>query len=133
MIIVDLPIRLVPKPRGGLGKYGNMTHYANNYGQWQTETARILKSTGFEMPETFTVLSLRIFLCGRGRPDVENMVGAWQDLLVKHGYLKDDNFIHLPEIHAKATKSTRDRLKFFICLDREDWIDLVTNYEEYCR
>ncbi|MBW4633579.1 MAG: RusA family crossover junction endodeoxyribonuclease [Iphinoe sp. HA4291-MV1] len=134
MIIVDLPIKVVSKPRGKKGKAGNITHYKNgSYGEWQQQTARILRGTGFQMPEKFYCLSFRFFIAGRGRPDVDNRVGAWQDLLKEYNYIKDDNYLEIPEIHAKASRASRDRFIFFVCEDQAEWHELILNYDKYTK
>lgn len=95
------------KPRGQLGKFGNMTHSSGNYRKFQQEVYERLTELTFAIPGDFFALAY-IFYMGRkkGRAnDVGNMVGAIEDVLVKYKYLKDDSWLHLPRAWQEAVAS----------------------------
>lgn len=97
------------KPRGQLGKFGNMTHSSGNYRQFQQEIYERLTELNFSIPGEFFSLAY-IFYMGkkRGRAnDVGNMVGALEDVLVKFEFLRDDSWLHLPRAWQEALASDR--------------------------
>jgi hypothetical protein len=45
-----------PKPRGGIGRYGNMTHSSKGYRQWQTKFLESLYNSANQFPGDFHCL-----------------------------------------------------------------------------
>lgn len=101
-------IPIVPKPRGQLNKYGKMTHALNGYGQWKKDCIRIINASDLQiLPGYFGfVYHLKIKpKCGQ-QPDCSNLIGSFEDALVKSGRLKDDNWRVIPYFAVFASEST---------------------------
>ncbi|XAI95745.1 RusA [Dolichospermum phage Dfl-JY23] len=85
-----------PKPRGGIGRYGNMTHSSKGYRQWQSKFLESLSKTN-SFPKDFHCLIFFFYIKPKpGQPpDLENLQGGIQDTLKKTGCIKDDNYKHI--------------------------------------
>ncbi|AND75665.1 RusA [Nostoc phage A1] len=91
------PFAAFPKPRGGIGRYGNMTHSSKGYRQWQQKFLESLSnyhSSEKSFPIDFHCLIFFFYIKPkRGQPpDLENLQGAIQDTLKKAGCITDDNY-----------------------------------------
>jgi Holliday junction resolvase RusA-like endonuclease len=106
----------VSKPRGQIGKYGNITHSSGGYRKFQQEVAERLRDMRFSIPGDFYALGY-VFMMAKKRGhlnDVGNMKGAIEDILVKEKYLKDDNWRHLPRAWEQAEESNRFSITLII-------------------
>lgn len=100
------------KPRGGLGKYGNMTHSLNGYREWQREFALRLKSVNFSLENHYAIM-YRLILSKRkrGRPqDVTDMIGALEDVFVQYNFIKDDNWRRIPRYWGEAIQGGEESI-----------------------
>ncbi|QLF85069.1 RusA [Nostoc phage YongM] len=82
------------KPRGGIGRYGNMTHSSKGYRQWQQKFLESLYNSNHPFPSDFHCLVFFFYIKPKSGhpPDLENLQGGIQDTLVKMGCIKDDNY-----------------------------------------
>ncbi|AND75569.1 RusA [Nostoc phage N1] len=91
-----------PKPRGGVGKYGNMTHSSKGYRQWQERFKISLYGSRHPFPSKFHGLVFFFYIKPKpGQPpDLENYQGAIQDTLVLLDLMEDDNYKILGRYHT---------------------------------
>lgn len=99
------------KPRGQIGKFGNMTHSIGRYRDFQKELDYKLKLTQFSIPVGFYALAYVLFMGKKiGRPnDVDDMVGAIKDVFVRFEYIKDDSYKHIPRFWSEAVESSNPK------------------------
>lgn len=119
---VTLPIPIKSKPRGGLGKYGNMTHSANDYRQWQELAFEALQKSGFKIPQKWNRICFKFYIKPRRghKFDGGNIQGAVEDVFVQGHYLKDDNVDYIPRYMGDAVVSDKDCIEVFFCETKQD-------------
>ena len=103
--LTTLPI--VPKPRGQLNKQGKMTHALNGYGDYRKQIDKVLRVSGFRiLPNYFAfIYHIKVKPKPGQQPDCSNLIGSFEDAMVKGGYLKDDNWRMIPNAMFIATES----------------------------
>lgn len=120
--------RLIPKPRGAIGKQGHMTHSMYGYRDWQASIINSLSSNGFKwLPNAYYLYDIEIS-SKRGRPpDLSNLIGSWEDVLVKAGYIQDDNWKFINRFYTQGrfvqSLGVNPRLNFY----------QTDNLEMYCK
>ena len=125
--VVNIPIVPKSKPRGQIGKYGNMTHSMGDYMDWQKQFYWFLSTTDFAIPSDLyaIVYYFRMVKKGGQPPDLDNQIGAVNDVLVKYEYLKDDNWKIIPRQFAFATSSNKSSIGIYTCQNKEELIHII--------
>lgn len=132
---VTLLIPITQKPRGKLGKYGNITHSIGDYRIWQKTFIDYLE--GIKLNKTANplyALAVIGFLRPRkGRPsDTSNFLGAVEDALVKGKFIKDDNYKILPRVYGEiipVTKAEPERIIMFFMKNKGEFNYFFGNIE----
>lgn len=129
---VHIPFEQKPKPRGGIGKHGNMTHQLNDYSGFQRMFISMLKSTSFQIPPDFHALIFKYNLKPkRGKaPDLSNMQGFIEDALVKSGYLKDDNWKILSRYYTFGVLAEESSIDLFCVMSQIELIHVIKKYDQ---
>lgn len=124
----QIAITPMSKPRGQLGKFGNLTHSVGRYREFQKEIEYKLRLTNFSIPVGFFALAYVLFMGKkRGRAnDVGNMIGALEDVFVKYEYIKDDSYKHLPRFWSEAVESRNHKHFSIVIFTMEVEKDLET-------
>lgn len=125
--MIKLTLNLAPysKPRGQLGKHGNMTHSADAaYRDWQVAFRAKLKNLYPQpFPKFFCIVYIfYIATSKKGRSqDIDNMVGAVNDALTPvegdkfGGWLKDDSWRYVPRIWTDTLPGIKSKIILCIC------------------
>lgn len=126
-IKLSINIELKPKPRGQLGKYGNMTHSIGHYRQWQSAFVRAVKQTNFLIPSDFyaIIFHFRILPKPGRAPDLSNLQGAVEDALVKSNYLKDDNWKILSRYYTQGSLSDTNKIDLYIAESKKEFLFII--------
>lgn len=119
-----LPIPKRAKPRGGIGKYGNMTHCTGGYREWQDDGIKLLRC--LNVPKVENIYSLHITFYKKGRGDLDNLAGGVMDLLVKSGVIDDDDWSTIPNLIIKTNSEKKDQIDIYFCQNREESIKLFS-------
>lgn len=130
MKIYHIPHQLKAKPRGQLGKYGNMTHSLNGYREWQISIAYNLRKIEFSIPNNFYGLVFVFHIPKlKGHPfDLSNLQGGIEDVLVKHEYLPDDNWKILGKYSGIAVKSVYPGYTIIPTMNKNEFIAGINHY-----
>jgi hypothetical protein len=134
-IVLKTPIR--SKPRGGLNRYGTMTHALNGYHEYQAKIRFKLTVVYGEkpLPEFWCVCYIFYSPIGKlGRKqDIDNMIGMVNDVLTpspdKHGnmsysWLRDDSWSYLPRIWGEVRSSKTSEIHLYFCKNPLDFLQL---------
>lgn len=126
---VTIQVPPFPKPRGQLGKYGNMTHSVGGYRSWQDEMLIALRQARFKTPDSFhTICYIYHWVRKRGAlPDGENLQGGTQDTLKKGEYIKDDNISIISSWYGLAVIGKKAYIELYICETFADFQFFVNN------
>lgn len=125
-----------PKPRGQLGKYGNMTHSAKSeYRKWQTKfRIRFLRLRREPIEKFYCLIYVFYLPIKIGRlPDLDNLEGGINDALTPDktgfpGWIKDDNISLLNYNVSRAFyKCPKGKIEIIIIDDVEDLIRWIRN------
>lgn len=127
---VFLPVRPFPKPRGQLNKYGKMTHSLNGYRQWQKQFHDAISSTTFQIPEPFYGVLFHFCLKPqRGHPpDVSNLQGGVEDVLVKFGFITDDNVNVMPRYASWAEKTKESSITLYVVQNKVEFLFILEKF-----
>lgn len=134
MIRYMIPIAPMSKPRGQLGKYGNITHSIGGYRDWQRNLARKLASVKFTIPTDYfaLIIILHISKNKRGRSqDVDDMIGGFFDSLVKFDFIKDDNWRIVTRYWSEAIQGDRGAIEVFVATSLQDVSWFFSNREKF--
>lgn len=129
LIKLTLMIPGMSKPRGMIGKQGNIYHSSKRYVQWNKEFISACFNCGFTPPTEFHTLAIVFYnKSKRGHlPDVDNMQGASLDALVKGKYLVDDNISIVDSLYGRSIKSDSSYIEIYFCETKKDFVHLVAN------
>ena len=129
---VSLPIRPYLKPRGALGKHGNMTHSIGYYRKWQEGFKKHIASTSFYVPPDFYAIVFQFKLASRsgGKPDLSNLQGGVEDALVKHKYIPDHNWKILQRYYTCGTPASISSIELYICQSKKELIYIIEKFTE---
>jgi Holliday junction resolvase RusA-like endonuclease len=110
IIVASIPLRPHSKPRGALGRNRQMTHSIGSYRPWQRDFLAILSEINFKVPSGFYGMLFQFNIKKKGgqQPDISNMQGGIEDVLVKGEYIKDDNWTILRHISSWAIQVKTD-------------------------
>lgn len=124
---VYLPIAAHAKPRGQIGKHGNITHSIGTYRPWQTKVLKYLKTIDLVIPSDFYGIIFVFYLKSKaGHPiDLSNAQGGLEDVLVKGGYIKDDNYKVLKRYATLGIPSEKSYIEFYIVYDKKTFLNLM--------
>lgn len=130
MKIYHIPHKLKSKPRGQLGKFGNMTHSLNGYREWQTSMKGKLEEINFSIPGDMYGLILIFHIPKlKGHPfDLSNLQGGLEDVLVKYEYLKDDNWLRLGRYAGIALKSEYPAYTIIPVENKQEFLSVINYY-----
>jgi Holliday junction resolvase RusA-like endonuclease len=130
MEYIKIHTKAKPKPRGQLNKSGRMTHSLNGYREWQNEICLILSDAKFIIPENFYgIIFVFNIKPSKGRPpDLSNLQGAIEDVLVKYKYIVDDNWKILKRYYTLGIPSTEDSIEIFAVVDKTEFLKIVDMY-----
>lgn len=122
--IVKIPIAPKPKPRGQLGKYGNMTHSLKGYREWQDELDKYLRIAKFIIPDNFYGIIYHFGIVKKrgGKPDISNLVGGIEDVLVKYDYINDDNYQVIKHYFASAIQSEKSFINIYVTDNKAEFL-----------
>lgn len=127
MRIYKFPLRGFPKPRGKVGKYGNIYHKDKKYTEWQNSLQKEMVRFNFDpVGDNVFALCFEFGLKGRGLPDVDNLAGGVMDFLVLFGYLKEDNYTVVPRILSHGLSSPENYIKITVCYSRKELSYLIS-------
>ena len=119
-----IPLQPRSKPRGEIGKQGNITHSSGGYRGWQADFLKQLRKLAGR-PHTYVRLAGIIVLHSRakrrGLPDVSNMLGAVEDTLIEAKWLKDDNFKIVPRVFSDCIERNYDAIEIYIFPIYPNW------------
>lgn len=119
-----IPLSPYPKPRGEIGKAGNMTHSSGGYRGWQNTFLKQLRSVAGQ-PHTYQKIQALVILQSRtkkrGLPDVTNLAGAVEDTLIEAKWLKDDNFKINPRVYSECFERSFDAIEIYIFPQYQGW------------
>lgn len=124
MIKIVLPIPKRAKPRGGIGKYGNMTHSTKGYREWQDDGIKLIRC--LNVPVITDIYSLHITFYRKGRGDLDNLAGGVMDMFVKSGVIKDDDWVTIPNLIIKTNPEKKDQIDIYFCQNKEESIKLFS-------
>lgn len=129
---LHLELRPFSKPRGQIGKYGNMTHSIGKYRQWQEEFKLLIASTTFKVPSSFYAIIFDFKLSPRrgGKPDLSNLQGGVEDALVKYGYILDDNWKVLQRYYTVGTPASKSSIDLYVCESKKELIYSILNFTD---
>lgn len=127
-----IPMDEKPKPRGGLGRSGNMTHALNDYRNFQKMFLSMLNATGFRIPDGFHALVFKYNIKPKrgGKPDLSNLQGFVEDALVKGAYIKDDNWRILSRYFTFAHESDVSSIDLFCVMTQDELIHVIKKYDQ---
>lgn len=148
MIKVTLPYTPMSKPRGQVGKAGNMTHSSFKapttlkgnlrllsgeqvpYRDWQLA---IKTSLRMYHPDPFPPLFCLVYVfhiagskLGRAQ-DLDNMVGGINDCLTD-GWIKDDSWKVLKRFWAEALPAQKSKIELYVCVNIFDFIQFLLRH-----
>lgn len=119
-----IPLKPYPKPRGEIGKAGNMTHSSGGYRNWQNTFLKQLRNVAGQ-PYTYQKIQALVVLQSRskarGLPDVTNLAGAVEDTLIEAKWLKDDNFKINPRVYTECFERSFDAIEIYIFPQYQGW------------
>jgi Holliday junction resolvase RusA-like endonuclease len=121
-----------PKPRGQIGKYGNMTHSMNGYREWQNQVIKQLNGSDWYIPENFHSLVFNFHIKPKSGhpPDLSNMQGGMEDVLVKNKNLVDDNWKILKRYYTFGQESDRNRIIIYACETKADLLFCIEKFSD---
>lgn len=127
---VNIPIKPKSKPRGQIGKYGNITHSMGGYMEWQQQFFYHLTVAKFEIPDNLYALIYHFLMVKQGGnpPDLDNLIGGVNDVLVKYEYLKDDNWKIVSKQFAFATLSDKPGISIYTCQSRKELVYIINTF-----
>ena len=130
MKIYHIPHQLKAKPRGQLGKFGNMTHSLNGYREWQASLNNKFKQIDLVIPSPLYGLIMIFHIPKlKGHPfDLSNLQGGIEDVLVKYEYLPDDNWKILGKYVGIAVKSVYPGYTIIPTMNRNEFIAGINHY-----
>jgi len=109
-------IAAFPKPRGQLGKHGNITHSADpRYRAWQLAFKQRLAAQTLDCFDGAYGYGFLLHMPKKAgqQPDIDNMMGGIMDCLTRdkkdpdaHYWLKDDNWRILSRCYVVAVPAT---------------------------
>jgi Holliday junction resolvase RusA-like endonuclease len=113
-----------PKPRGQLGKHGNITHSADpRYRTWQLAFKQRLAAQtldNFDFAYGYGFIFSMPKKAGQ-QPDVDNLMGGIMDCLTPH-WLKDDNWRILNRCYIVAIPAiVTAQIGLIICESRAEY------------
>jgi Holliday junction resolvase RusA-like endonuclease len=126
---LTLMIPGMSKPRGMIGKQGNIYHSSKRYVEWNKDFIGACFRANFTPPKDFHTLAIVFYYKNkRGHlPDVDNMQGASLDALVKGKYLEDDNISIVDSLYGRSIKSDTSYIEIYFCGLKKDFIHLIAN------
>ena len=124
MIKVILHLRKRAKPRGGIGKYGNITHSSKGYREWQDEAISLIRC--MKIPPIGVIYSLHIVFYRKGRGDLDNLAGGVMDLLVKAGVIEDDDWVTIPNLIITTNPEKKDQIDIYFCHNKAESVKLFS-------
>ena len=124
MLKIILPITKRAKPRGKIGKYGNITHSTGGYREWQADGIKLLKC--LNVPLVTNIYAFHITFYKKGRGDLDNLAGAVMDLLVEAGVIADDDWVTIPNLIIKTNPEKKDQIDIYFCQNKEESIKLFS-------
>lgn len=126
-------LKPVSKPRGQIGKHGNMTHSIGAYRGFQVEVSERLKQLEFAIPGEFFSLAYIFYMAKKKgqQNDITNMTGAIEDILVKYKYLTDDNWQVLRRCYIEAVPSPTFAITILVLPQERDFYHFVANREKF--
>ncbi|QVQ57107.1 RusA-like resolvase [Anabaena phage Elbi] len=129
IIKYSFKISWFPKPRGGIGRYGNMTHSSGGYRQWQKRFLESLKEPG-NFPKKFHGLVFFFYIKPKpgSPPDLENLQGGVQDTLKKAGCIKDDNYKYIGRYYTDhIVVEDYSRFDLYVVFSRKEMLYVIEN------
>ena len=130
--ILTIKIKVVPKPRGNIGKFGNLYHSSQSYNDFNKIFINPIKKVDFKLSEKFQYISFKFFLKPRrGHPlDGDNIQGAVQDALVKSKVIPDDNLNIINKWHGEIYTSDKDfdYIQIYFIKDKSDFLYTIKKY-----
>lgn len=111
-------LKPLSKPRGQLGKHGNITHSTGEYRNWQKNFILRLQKASPEPFEKFYAIVYVFNIRSKAghQPDCDNMVGAINDVLTKK-WIDDDTWQQIPIGVWFCQESIYDGITLYICQD----------------
>lgn len=130
MKIYHIPHKLKAKPRGQLGKFGNMTHSLNGYREWQSSMHNMLVKINFSMPVNLYGIVIVFHIPKlKGHPfDCGNLQGGIEDVLVKYKYIRDDNWKVLGNYAGIPLKSEYPAYTIIPVENRKEFLSALNHY-----
>jgi Holliday junction resolvase RusA-like endonuclease len=127
-----IPMRAIPKPRGQIGKYGNMTHSIGKYREWQEQFKKHIACTTFYVPKEFYSMVFKFNLAARsgGKPDLSNLQGGVEDALVKHKYIPDDNWKILQRFYTCGSPASISSIELFVCTSKKETLYVIDKFTD---
>lgn len=113
------------KPRGGQNKQGSIWHSNPRYLAWQNRVkiaiANKLTPGDFQQESGCYVFAFYIKPKRGQQPDLDNTIGAIQDIVKKLGFIPDDNFTIVSNFVVLSTKvTTQSSFEIVLCKDIEE-------------
>lgn len=129
---INIPLRPFSKPRGKLGRKGNIYHNDENYRLWKKQFLSCLETVQFKLPDFFYCLGFCFYIKPkRGhKPDCDNMVGSILDALKEGGYIIDDDYENIPKGIWVAKKSEIDKISLFVMGSQKDFVYFAANEQK---
>lgn len=126
---IFLLIEPKPKPRGSLGRHGNMTHSSGDYREWQVRFRSLLyvQIKPEQFPSDFYCLNLLLTVTKkfRGRDaDRDNLIGSvfdamqgWKDSKgnVYPGWINNDNWRTIPRGYEEVREGLQPSIEISVC------------------
>lgn len=103
-----LPLKPKSKPRGKIGKHGNIYHQSADYSEYQRTFNEHIKSCSFSLMMSeadlhSVLIDFHLVVKRGGKNDVDNLAGSVLDALVKYGVISDDNHTIVKRLYSQAT------------------------------
>jgi Holliday junction resolvase RusA-like endonuclease len=128
---IDLNCKIMPKPRGKLGKQGNIYHNDKRYVTYKKLIESQLISQigkGFNWSYPIKVALICEFKPQSKEPDLmDNQIGSLLDCLVQWEYLKDDSRKYIRGGMIDGLESYQDKSILWIS-DYSSWSDVEQEY-----
>ncbi len=124
---ISFPIKIVPKPRGNLGKGGHIYHSSKKYNEFNKEFKSAVRN--FTLPDDFNIEYICFQIAikkRRGAPlDGDNCQGAIQDALVKSAVIKDDNYKYISKWYGEINESEVDSVRIYFCESKKEFLYVI--------